>query len=105
MKRGMGIIKGFFLLAGLWLLYMPLRAQAINLENSPYIMVESYELSDEKIVPGEDFTLSLTLKNYSVSVTARLCLSMWRTPGEVPRFTGRFPRPGWTRWGRGKRRR
>ena len=32
MKRGMGIIKGFFLLAGLWLLYMPLRAQAINLE-------------------------------------------------------------------------
>ena len=35
MKRGMGIIKGFFLLAGLWLLYMPLRAQAINLENSP----------------------------------------------------------------------
>ena len=83
MKRGMGIIKGFFLLAGLWLLYMPLRAQAINLENSPYIMVESYELSDEKIVPGEDFTLSLTLKNYSVSVTARDVLVNVENPGGI----------------------
>lgn len=92
MKRGMGIIKSFFLLAGLWMLYMPLRAQAINLENSPYIMVESYELSDEKIVPGEDFTLSLTLKNYSVSVTARDVLVNVENPGGIaPGLRDGFP--------------
>ncbi len=49
----------------------PAKANAINLESSPYIMVESYELSNEKIIPGEDFKLTITLKNYSLSATAK----------------------------------
>ena len=49
----------------------PMKANAINLESSPYIMVESYELSNEKIIPGEDFTLTITLKNYSLSASAK----------------------------------
>lgn len=60
----------FCLMMCLGFVGIPMRASAINLESSPYIMVESYELSNEKIVPGEDFTLTLTLKNYSKNATA-----------------------------------
>ena len=61
----------FSLVCCIAFLEFPLKANAINLESSPYIMLESYEISNEKIVPGEDFTLTLTLKNYSVSATAK----------------------------------
>lgn len=47
-----------------------MKASAINLESVAYVMVESYEISTEKIVPGEDFTLKLVLKNYSKNITA-----------------------------------
>lgn len=61
----------FSLVCCIAFLEFPVKANAINLESSPYIMLESYEISNEKIVPGEDFTLTLTLKNYSVSATAK----------------------------------
>lgn len=61
----------FSLVCCITFLGFPVKANAINLESSPYIMLESYEVSNEKIVPGEDFTLTLTLKNYSVSATAK----------------------------------
>lgn len=61
----------FSLVCCITFLGFPVKANAINLESSPYIMLESYEISNEKIVPGEDFTLTLTLKNYSVSATAK----------------------------------
>lgn len=61
----------FSLICGIVFLGFSVKADAINLESSPYIMLESYEISNEKIVPGEDFTLTLTLKNYSVSATAK----------------------------------
>lgn len=35
--------------------------------DSPAIMVERYTVTDEKIVPGQDFTLTIELKNYSSS--------------------------------------
>lgn len=31
----------------------------------PMIFVEKYEITNERIIPGENFTLSITLKNYS----------------------------------------
>lgn len=46
-------------------------ASAIDLTSGPMIVVEKYEVTDEKIVPGEDFTLTLTLANYNQSITAR----------------------------------
>ena len=61
----------FSLVCCIAFLEFPVKANAINLESSPYMMLESYEISNEKIVPGEDFTLTLTLKNYSVSATAK----------------------------------
>lgn len=40
----------------------------------PYIVVESYELSHERIVPGVGFTLTLHLKNNSTDLTAHQVL-------------------------------
>lgn len=48
-------------------LFMPVnKVYAAEVDFSvPKIGVEKYEVSYEKIVPGEDFTLTITLKNYS----------------------------------------
>lgn len=40
-------------------------------ETESFIVVESYELSNESIIPGREFTLTLELKNPSENVTAR----------------------------------
>lgn len=37
----------------------------------PLIVVDYYEITNEKIVPGEDFTLTLMLKNYSMNQPAK----------------------------------
>lgn len=37
----------------------------------PRIVLEKYEVTNEKIVPGEDFTLTLTLANYNTKDTAK----------------------------------
>ena len=34
---------------------------------APLIVVDYYEITNEKIVPGEDFTLKMVLKNYSLN--------------------------------------
>ncbi len=36
----------------------------------PLIVVDYYEITNEKIVPGEDFTLKMVLKNYSTVASA-----------------------------------
>ncbi len=36
----------------------------------PIIYVEKYEITNERIIPGESFALSITVKNYSNSVNA-----------------------------------
>ncbi len=38
---------------------------------APMVVIEKYEVTDEKIVPGEDFTLTITLTNYNRTATAR----------------------------------
>lgn len=40
----------------------------------PFVVVESYELSHERIIPGEGFTLTLHLKNNSTTRTAQQAL-------------------------------
>lgn len=39
-------------------------------ERAPYIVLDGYELSNESIIPGEEFTLTLQLRNPSATVTA-----------------------------------
>ena len=38
---------------------------ATELNDTAIVTVDEYQISNDKIVPGEDFTLTLTLKNYS----------------------------------------
>lgn len=38
---------------------------AAETTNTPMILLEKYAVTDERIVPGEEFTLTLTFKNYS----------------------------------------
>lgn len=38
--------------------------------NDPYVYVESYAISHDRIIPGDTFSLTLNLKNYSESRTA-----------------------------------
>lgn len=45
-----------------------------QLEEAPYIVVERYELSHERIVPGMGFTLKLHIKNNSVYRTVQQVL-------------------------------
>ena len=46
------------------------KALATEVENRPIIMLEKYSVTNDKIVPGEDFTLTLYLKNCNESVDA-----------------------------------
>lgn len=39
--------------------------------SDPLIVVDHYEITDEKIVPGEDFTLKIVLKNYNMKQPAK----------------------------------
>lgn len=53
------------------ILASPISVRAIDLENNPYIVLEKYSITKEKIVPGEPFVLDLTFKNYSMNATAK----------------------------------
>lgn len=44
--------------------------KATEMVDLPYIVVEGYELTNEKVIPGEDFTLTVKLRNSSKSATA-----------------------------------
>lgn len=44
--------------------------KAAEMVDLPYIVIEGYELTNEKVIPGEDFTLSIKLRNTSKKVTA-----------------------------------
>ena len=53
--------------------------------NSPMLMVDKYTVENEKIVPGQDFTLTLTLKNYSNTNTAtNIMLNVENPEGVAP---------------------
>ena len=44
--------------------------KAAEMVDLPYIVIDSYELTKEKVIPGEDFTLTMKLRNSSKSATA-----------------------------------
>lgn len=54
-----------------------------ELEEAPYIVVERYELSHERIVPGMGFTLTLHVKNNSVYRTVQQVLLDVSNPAGV----------------------
>lgn len=43
---------------------------AAVMTSDPFIVVDYYEITNEKIVPGEDFTLKIVLKNYNTRYPA-----------------------------------
>lgn len=47
-----------------------LNVEASEVLTGPMVVVDSYQVTNEKIVPGEDFTLSLVLKNYNMNEAA-----------------------------------
>ncbi|MBR6628081.1 MAG: hypothetical protein IKL04_08950 [Lachnospiraceae bacterium] len=61
---GMMMTLALFLCSGL-----NVSATGIDMVSNPYIILESYSVDEERIVPGEKFTLTLNLKNTS-TVTA-----------------------------------
>ena len=49
------------------------------------LMVDKYTVENERIVPGQDFTLTLTLKNYSNTNTAtNIMLNVENPEGVAP---------------------
>lgn len=51
----------------------------------PYIMMDGYKLSDDRLIAGESFTLTMYLKNYSTTKTAKEVLIDISNPtGVVP---------------------
>lgn len=54
----------------------------------PYIMVDGYKISDDRIVAGESFTLTLYLKNYSTVRTAREVIIDIENPSGVAPIYG-----------------
>ncbi len=47
-----------------------LNVKAAEVLTGPMVVVDSYQVTNEKIVPGEDFTLTLMLKNYNMNEAA-----------------------------------
>ena len=61
------------------------KALATEVENRPIIMLEKYSVTNDKIVPGEDFTLTLYLKNCNESVDAEnIMLDITNPSGVMP---------------------
>lgn len=58
---------------------------AAETTNAPMILLEKYAVTDERIVPGEEFTLTLTFKNYSSDKTAEgLLIDIMNPVGIMP---------------------
>lgn len=66
-KRMLGVIAAIVVFL---VNVMPVNATQVEAVSVPMIVLDKYEVSGEKIVPGEDFTLSFTLVNYHTSQTA-----------------------------------
>lgn len=58
---------------------------AAETTNTPMILLERYAVTDERIVPGEEFTLTLTFKNYSSDKAAEgLLIDIMNPTGIMP---------------------
>ena len=66
-----GMKKWFMLALALLMFGMSVtKAEATNIQTDPLVVVDSYKVTNEKIVPGEDFTLTIVLKNYNMTNAA-----------------------------------
>lgn len=58
---------------------------ATEIVDLPYVLVEGYRVTNEKIIPGEEFTLTLTLKNSSETLPAHnVMISVSNPSGIIP---------------------
>ncbi len=79
-KQMMAIV---FMLCVLFMQGMTASATGLPDAPEPFIVVESYQVSEERIIPGEQFTLTLNLKNYSAVSTAHDVLIDIENPSGV----------------------
>lgn len=49
----------------------PAKVSAAEVTTGPMVVIDSYEVTNEKVVPGEDFSLTLQLKNYNKREAAK----------------------------------
>lgn len=73
------------LVMGIVLLFPCFRVEVTAAEttNAPMILLDKYAVTDERIVPGEEFTLTLTFKNYSSDKAAEGLLIDIMNPGGI----------------------
>ena len=81
-------IKAFTILLLVLILAIPNTAYAYEIHDdawapSAHVIVDSYSITNERIIPGEPFTLTLVVKNASSSVAARDTLVEISNPAGV----------------------
>ena len=64
---------------------------ATEIKDLPYILIDSYELTSEKVVPGKEFTLTLYIRNTSKSVVAYDVMVTVNNPNGVQPVYGTVP--------------
>lgn len=73
-KRKIKQIITFFLITSVLLSFpsktKELWAEPVVSSNVSDVMISKYEVSNQKIIPGQDFTLTITVMNYSANVIA-----------------------------------
>lgn len=68
-------------------LSVPQKVKAADKSEFPFISVESYSVTKEKIIPGSDFTLTLGLKNNSETTPAKnVVIGMVCPSGVSPKY-------------------
>lgn len=82
------IITGLALLIGLMVLYCEIPVEAAQLVgNKPLLYVEGYEVTNESIMPGTEFTLTIKIRNYSKHASAEeVVVSVSNPDGVVPEY-------------------
>ena len=61
------------------------KVSAAEMSDLPYIVVDGYELTKEKVIPGEDFTLTLKLRNSSKTMVANdVVINVTNPSGVLP---------------------
>ena len=82
------VLLGLTMSVGAHLLFGGLTASAAQMQTpKPQVYIEGYEVTNESIMPGTDFTLTIKLKNYSTEVAAEeIVVSVSNPEGIVPEY-------------------
>lgn len=82
------VLLGLTMAVGAHLLFGGLTASAAQMQTpKPQVYIEGYEVTNESIMPGTDFTLTIKLKNYSTEVAAEeIVVSVSNPEGIVPEY-------------------